>query len=106
MTHSILVTKYQRRKAAERLAAYGEYMSKDAPLEELAAAIARATKMTLPDDLTLRNLIVRAFSEERPVAWVLRGVEVREWKPLVLSKPMLEALERAHAWHAHPSLVP
>lgn len=106
MTHSILVTKYQRRKAAERLRIYGEEVSKDAPLDDLAAAIARASKVALPDDLTLRNLMVRAFSQEHSVAWVLRDVEVHPWVPLKLPKPMLEAIERAHEYHAYPSLVP
>jgi hypothetical protein len=59
--------------------------------------------MVLPSSMEDRTLLVRAFAQRE--SFLQRdGIEPREFVPLVLSKPMLEAMERAHELYVIPSL--
>lgn len=103
MAHAVTITIHQKRKAAHRLCLLGFAAAEYTPLDKLVTMIAKAIGMPLPANMAERNLMIIAFSQRH--AKILHDLEPRPFVPLTLSKQMLEAIERAHAWHAPLSLV-
>lgn len=98
-----LITNYLRRKAANRLKSLGYKANADSSLQELAEAVAKVRGMVLPSSMEDRTLLVRAFAQRE--SFLQRdGIEAPKFVPLVLSKPMLEAMARAHELYVIPSL--
>jgi hypothetical protein len=104
MSTTTLITIYLRRKAANRLRSLGHEVDGNSTLQELAEAVAKVRGMVLPSSLEDRTLLVRAFSQRQ--GFIPRDcvVDAAPFVPLKLSKPMLEAIERAHELYAIPSL--
>lgn len=99
-----LITTYLRGKAAKRLRGLGYQVNADSSLQELAEAVAKVRRMTLPLSMEDRTLLVRAFAHREGFIPSEGEVEQRKFVPLVLSKPMLEAMARAHELYVIPSL--
>lgn len=103
MSSTTLITNYLRRKAANRLRALGHEVDQDSTLQELAEAVAKVRGMRLPADMQDQTLLVRAFAQRQGFL-PHQGIQERKFVPLKLSKPMLEAMERAHELYIIPSL--
>lgn len=103
MSSTTLISQYLRKKAAGRLRALGRKVDRDSTMAELSAAVASVRGIRAPSDMAERTMLVRSFAQAPFVVQV--DVERIPFVPLRLSKPMLEAIERAHELYAIPSLM-
>lgn len=102
MNNAIFVTAKHRRQAIEKLAQRGMHLPAHSGGEAIGQAIAMVVGVPIPRDTNALSPLILDF---------IAGNLVKEsgglppFKPYVPSKQMLEAVERAHAYHAPRSLV-
>jgi len=102
LVHGTTPTRVQKNRAVYRLAAMGFPAMTYTRAEKLVTMIAEALGVPLPETMAERNQMIVRFSQQP--AKITHDIAPREFRPLQISKPMLEAMARAHAYHEPLSL--